>query len=803
MPTQLRDDLRFALRVSFKRPMLSLVVIATIALGVGATTAVFSIVNALLLRPLAFPHAEQLVQLSSPISEAPRTFVVNYEDVTDLSRENRSFSSLAFYMLYATSVQLGNTEPERVATVQTGTGFGETLQIRPVLGRFFEPNEHLVTGPRAVMISHEFWTTRFHADQSVIGKSILLASQPHTIVGVLPPARSEFPSGDYQLWTPLIIPERSYLRNRYSRQLSTVARLRPSTTLPQASAELTAFARRLARDYPQSNANRTIVATPLRETIVGPVRPMLILLGGAVAAVLLIACANLGSLLLAHSQTRVREFAVRAAIGGAASRITRQLLTETVLLACVGGAAGVWLARQLVAGLVGVYPDRLPRAAEIGLDWRVLLVALGASLLAGLLAAVPVIRQIRRIDLVRDLRDGMRGGGSRSRRRVLNGLVVGQLAASVGLLFGAGVLLRTFIELTTINPGFDAKNTLTFGLAISQFRYPEREREAQFYDALLDSLGTIPGVRSVAWSMFAPLDGNMWGDWFSREGSADVAPNLPLADIHPISSDFPATLHIPLLAGRTLSRSDRAGAPNVALVNAALGAQYYAGTSAVGRRITLDGHRVEIVGVLGDVRDKSLWAAATPAIYVPASQWANPTGVVYVRTDGPPNAIEPQVRAIVRALDPTIPLYDISTLEQRLERSMAPERFRAVLIGTLAALALLLSILGIYGLVAYIVGGRTREIGIRMALGEGTRHVQRRILGDACRLGLVGTSIGVVLSLGAAHWLRAFAIGEVRPRDPWTLVATSLVLLAATIAAAWIPARRASRVDPLVAIRND
>jgi putative ABC transport system permease protein len=801
--TQLRDDLRYSLRVGVRRPWLSLTIVATMVLGIGTTTAVFSMIDAVLLRPLAFPAPEQLVRLSSTLKNAAYpAMVVNHADISDLERDTRAFASIALFdatgVINETAV-----EPERISAVLAGQGFGETLQLRPVLGRLFSPDEYLAAGPSAVILTHAYWVSHFNRDNGVLGRTLVLSGRPRTIVGVLPPIESQYPPGTFDVWMPLVIPPDSYLRGRASLQLSGIARLRDGVTIERASAELVTISRRLIAEHPETNTDRILQATPLRDTIVGPVRPMLILLGTAVAAVLIIACANLGSLLLAHSQSRVREFAVRAAIGGAGRRIARQLLVESLMLAFVGGAAGIWFARFLVKGLIAVYPTRLPRAEEITLDWRVMLVALGATLAAGVLAGLPLARQVARLDLARDLREGERGLGSRAQRRLLDGMVVGQIATSVALLFAAAVLLRTFFGMTSIRPGFDATNVFTFSVAPSPVKYATPERQSALYNALLDSVRAIPGVRSVGWAMFPPFSPGGWGDSFIRQGTADAAPNLPFLQLKMVTPDYASTLRIPMLAGRAFTRTDQTGAPNVGIVNAALAAKYYPGTSPVGKHITFEERSVEIVGVLDDVRGQSLWNPATPELYVPIEQWGWRGGTIVVRTSADPRGIEPSIRAAVRTLDPTMPVLNVATLEDRMRRTTAPERFRAILVGTLAALALLLSLLGVYGLVAWVVGRRTREIGIRMALGEASTRVRLRVIGNAIRLGVIGVSLGAMLALGLARWLQAFAAGEISARDPISLLTTMAVFLVATAVAAWIPARRASRIDPLLAIRTE
>ena len=801
--TQLRDDVRYSLRVAVRRPWLSLTIIATMVLGIGATTAVFSMIDAVLLRPLAFPAPEQLVRLSSTLKNAAYpAMVVNHADISDLERDTRAFASIALFDVTSV-INETEAEAERVNAVLAGTGFGETLKLRPALGRLFSSDEYLSTGPAAVILTHEYWASHFNRDAGIVGRSITLSGRPRTIVGVLPAAETQYPPGNLDVWMPLVIAPDSYLRGRGSLQLNGIARLRDGVTIERASVELVAISKRLIAEHPETNTDRILQATPLRDTIVGPVRPMLVLLGAAVAAVLIIACANLGSLLLAHSQSRVREFAVRAAIGGAGKRIARQLLVENLILAFIGGAAGLWFARFLVRGLIAVYPTRLPRAEEITLDWRVMLVALGATLVAGVLAGLPLARQVGRLDLARDLREGERSLGSRARRRLLDGIVVGQLATSVALLFAAAVLLRTFVDMTSIRPGFDATNVLTFSVAPSPTKYTTPERQSILYNTLLDSLRAIPGVRSAAWAMFPPLSAGGWGDSFIRQGTADAPPNLPFLQLKMVTPEYASTLRIPTLAGRTFTRNDRTGAPNVGIVNAALAAKYYPGTSAVGKHITFEERSLEIVGVVDDVRGQSLWTPATPELYVPIEQWGWRGGTILVRTSGEPRGFEPRIRAVVRTLDAAMPVLSVATLEDRVKRSTAPERFRAILIGTLAALASLLSLLGVYGLVAWVVGRRTREIGIRMALGEAALRVRLMVIGNAVRLGAVGVALGAGLALLATRWLKAFVAGNVSANDPLSLLGTMAVFLIVTAIAAWIPARRASRVDPLLAVRAE
>jgi putative ABC transport system permease protein len=377
------------------------------------------------------------------------------------------------------------------------------------------------------------------------------------------------------------------------------------------------------------------------------------------------------------------------------------------------------------------------------------------------------------------------------------------VAASVALLFAAGLLLRTFVDMTAIKPGYDTHNVLTFSVALSPTRYSAPERQTVFYDALFDSLRAVPLVRDVGWGMFMPLAGGGWGDSFVREGTSDAPPNLPSMQVKMVSPGYVSTLRIPLLAGRSLTRIDRTGAPDVALVNASLAAMYYPGTSPVGKRITFQKRSLEIVGVIGDSRNRSLWTLAGPEIYLPIEQWGWRSGTIFVRTSDAPRSVEPRVRAVVRAMDPLIPVLSIATLDERVNKSMAPERFRAILIGTLATLALLLSVLGIYGLVAWVVGRRTREIGIRMALGEDPGRVRRHIIADAVRLGALGVVAGAAIAFASTRYLQAFIAGDVHAHDPLTLGATMMLLLAVTAAAAWIPARRASHVDPLIAIRAE
>jgi putative ABC transport system permease protein len=804
MLRELRDDLRYAARRARKYPLVAGTTLVSTALAVGATTAVFSVVNGLLLRPLPLPEPDRIVRVIGLDSQFPENTWggVSFPNANDIAARSRTLERVALYNQNWSGTLITRGEPRTVQYAVVNNDLAAVLGVRPVSGRWFLPEEHRPGADNVAVLTYEGWRRELGGDPSIVGRTILVDDAPRTVVGILPPATLEFPKGNLVFWAPLAPPTTgpaSWRSGRASPWLAAVARLRRGVTLDQANAELAMIGRQLAEEYPVVNKTKSYRAQRLQDAIVGPVRPMLWLLAGAVAGVLLVACANVAMLLLANAERRRREFAVRAALGGTGARVTRQVLTETLALTTLGGLLGIALAPPIVAAFLGIYPEPLPSRAQIVLDVHVLAVGVAMIGLAGLLAGLPAARQARSLELGARLRDGSRAAGGRLERRKGSTLIVAQVALSVVLLFAAGVLLRSFWNLTRVELGFEPRGVLTFWLTPAQ----TPARSEAFFRELTASLRALPGVREVATSYDIPTAGRAFGVGVIREGKGDAEDRAPGAGVQMVSPRFFAAMGIPLRAGRDFDGRDRLGAPFVVIVNESFAARLFPGENVLGRRITVWDTTHTIVGVVGDVRrGRPLWDPPEPEMYFTVDQRAQGWRYVAVRTDGDrsPQTLVPAIRAEVRRLDPLLPLAELATLEDRLRDATAPQRFRSALVGALGALALVLSVVGIYGVVAYTVSQRTREIGIRLALGEAQRAIRVRIVGQALVPAALGVGAGVAAAIVTARWLDSFVLG-VPPRDAATLGVVSALFLGVTVLAAYVPARRASRIDPTVALR--
>jgi predicted permease len=781
-------------------------VVASVALGVAATTAVFSVLEGVLLTPLPLPNPDRVVRVVGVDRRdalATQLGAVSFGNIRDLGAQASSFTRVVAYHTDGAATVVVDGEPHSVGFATVGEGFHEVLGVTPTLGRAFAADDHRPGAPRVILLTHRGWQRWFGGDRSIVGRSVVVDDSTRTVVGVLPPNAFEFPAGDLAYWVPLAVTESgpmAWQAGRQSLWLQGIARLRPGVTLATAETEARQLYQRFARDHPLESGTHGVRLESLHEHVVGPVRPVLWLLGAAVALVLLIASANVASLLLVEAEDRRREFAVRSALGGTQQRLTAQLYAETGLLTLAGGIAGVLAAPQIVRAFVAMYPGGVPRSAEIGVDARVLVVAALATIVAGLMAGLPLVRRASALVLADDLRDGSRASETKRGKHATALLVVAQVAFSVVLLFGSGLLMRTLIELTQLDPGYRADGVLTFSVT------PHRSRHAsstEFYDRLFAELKAIPGVRAVGTVNGLPTIGAGFGMTFTREGYDDGPGRQPSARVQLASPDAFTALGIPIVRGRGFLESDNANAPGVVLVSEALAASAFARVDPVGRRISLMGRDVEIVGVVQDVRrDRSPWEEPKAEVYLPYLQRADRWRYVVVKTDGDPTALAGSVRSVVRRLDPTMAMRDLATMEERVSASRRAERFRAVLVGTLAVLALVLAVIGIYGVVAYAVRRQTRVIGIRMALGETTGAVRRRVVQSALALSAIGVVVGGGGALAFGQSLRGFIHG-VPPHDAMTMAAVVVVLLAVTAVAALVPAVRASRVDPVVALRAE
>ncbi|HEX8283358.1 MAG TPA: ABC transporter permease [Pyrinomonadaceae bacterium] len=819
----LRQDVRFGLRTLLKRPGFTLVAVVTLALGIGANSAIFSVVNAVVLRPLPYAAPERLVALWGNLNQKGfEELEVSAPEYADFrGRGAHVFEDVAAY--YESGFNMtGAGEPERIQGVRATASLFSTLGVAPLTGRAYTEEEDRPGAPDVAVISHSLWRRRFNSDPSVVGKSVTLDGRPTTIVGVMR-ADFHFPNNDADVWKPaafdadLLSPN-----NRGSHFLNAVARLKEGFTPARANTEVAALARAQgaenAGNYPRGFGASV---RPLAEEVVGPsVRTSLFVMLGAVGLVLLIACANVANLLLARASSRRKEVAVRTALGAGRARIMRQLLTESVLLSLAGGGAGLMLALWGVDLLVALAPEGTPRVAEVGLDARVILFTFGVSLLTGVVFGLAPALHASKVDLNESLKEGGRGGGEGAGRGRLRGLlVVGEFALALVLLAGAGLLVKSFTRVLDERPGFDARGVLTMRLVLPESKYKSYDAHRAFYSSLFERLRRLPGVEAVGANNLLPLNGSGGSRTFLIEGRPVPAGQpKPEEQLRYVTPGYFAAMRVPVLRGRDFDERDVQTAPRVAVVSRSMAERHWPGEEAVGKRLAYAGigrghdekpEWIEVVGVVGDVKHRGLDLESKPEIYVPVHQplFANrPTPplslYVAVRTSGDPAALAPVVRREVAAVDPEQPLANVRTMEERLAESVAQRRFNMTLLGVFACVALLLAGVGVYGVMAYAVARRTHEIGIRVALGAQRGDVVRLVLRQGMWLALAGVGLGVVGAYAATRLMSGLLYG-VSPTDPLTFLGVSALLTAAALLACLLPARRATKVDPMVALRYE
>nr|MBA2458656.1 ABC transporter permease [Gemmatimonadales bacterium] len=768
----------------------------TLALGIGANTAVFSLVDAALLRPLPFPEPERLAVLweSQPAQGKDRE-KISAANYLDWRRESRSFSELTAWIVWGKALT-GAGEPEELTMIRASANLFRLVGVEPALGRGFLPEEETPGRDRVVVLSHGLWTGRHGADPGVVGRSVVLDGEPHEIVGVMP-AGFRFPDdGAVAMWTPLAFAE-SELATRAERMFNVTGRLAPGADLAGARAELATITGRLASAHPETNAGWGVTVLSAGEAAGAASRRPLLLLLGAVGCVLLIACANVGHLFLVRAIDRDREMAVRVALGARSGRLVRLLLLESALVVLLGGALGLALADWSLPLVRVLAPELVPGWHELALDGRVL--AFGA----GVLALVTVA-----CGLVPALRAAYRPPAARSDAGTFRrAIIVAEVALSVVLLVGAGLFFRSLDRIQRVDPGFDPDPVLAATIFLSGAKYDEDAKQAEFFSTLVQRLGFVAGVEAAGAVTTLPMNpvGIDYDLPFSADGTPPDAPaERQEVDFRVAEGDYFRALGMPLLRGRALELRDRAEAARVAVVNETLVRRFFGGADPVGRRVWVGGglRQVTIVGVVGDIRHRGLAARPRPELYVPSAQYPHGGMTVVVRGRGDPAALAGALKAQVYALDRNQPITSLVTLPDLLSRSVAPRRTQLVLFGGFAALALILAAVGVYGVVAYAVGRRSREIGIRIALGATGTSVRRTVLLPG--LALAGT--GVLLGGAAAWWLAqllASELYEVSPHDPHTYVAAGLVLLGVAWAACEIPARRAVRTDPMIALRSE
>ena len=803
MLAQVATDLRYAARIALRRKWVSLAVVLSIGLGIAGTTAIVAVIDRILLRELPTDDPNRVVWLRTTDSRQGRTRpFANPGDAYDWRARASVFSAVGWYNEGETTVRVSeNDDPARLRFALVSPDFARALGLRAALGELFSADD-FAGSSNSVVVTNRFWRQRLGSDPNAVGRTVLLNNVPRTIVGVLAAGADLLPESDFELWRPLQDNVQQRTQARTATYFVAVARLADGITLQRAQEGMNVISRQLALEYPATNSTRTATLEPLKDGVVGPARPMFLLLGGAVATLLLIACASVANLLVSQSEDRAREVAVRIALGGSPRRLVEQLVTESMMLCVVGGALGVLLAPATLAGFAALYPGILPRASELGIDWRVLIASTLAIVLAGLVASIPLVRQALRAEAARGLGASSRVAGSRRQRRVANALVVAQMAMSIVLLFGGWLLLATYRTLSQTSVGFDVDHLLTFDVSPSRARYPSAQQVDAFYSSVEQRLSRIPGVRAVGVSNLIPFAPGNLTELYKREGYDDELPNQPGAKLQVVSDDFVQAVGLPLLRGRPIGVTDGDSTPPVVVVNSALAAAHFPGTDVLGKRLTMRGRTWEIVGVVGDKRHTTLREAPMPEMFVSRRQLPRELGGwVVVRTTGDPAAVLGAVRAAVHEADPTIAVAHVATMSDRRAESTASERFRAIVVAVFAAVALVLAALGLYGVVADGVSRRTREIGIRMALGESAEHVQRGVIGGAVVLCLTGVVAGIAGSIIAAAGLKPFLLADTA-FDGVALADVSGVLCVVTLVAAYLPARRASRVDPMVALRD-
>ncbi|HEV2911858.1 MAG TPA: ABC transporter permease [Pyrinomonadaceae bacterium] len=799
------QDLRYGLRMLLKKPGFTITAVLALAIGIGANTAIFSVVNAVLLRPLPFTEPERLtmIWLRGPEGAGGDRVPLSVADFLDWRAQNQVFEKVAAYGTNLYNYTGGET-PEQVRGVNATAEFFSILGAKPALGRTFLPDEDRADAAPVVVISHGFWQKRLGSDPQAVGRTITLNDKAYTIIGVMP-ASFDFPQRERELWTafPLQPPKR---RGPYF--LRGLARLKPGVTIEGARAAMNLVGD--PSQGPKPDAGDRFTVLPLNEYIVGDVRPALLVLFGAVALVLLIATANVANLLLARASEREKEISIRAALGATRARILRQLLTESVLLAAIGGLLGSLLAYWGVDLLLALSPGDIPRLHGVRIDWQVLAWTIATSLASGIIFGLVPALQGSRSNLNEALKEGGRSSTeSFGKRRLRGAFVVFEVALALMLLASAGLLIKSFVRLREVNPGFNAERILTMEIPLPRARYSESQQRAAFFQQLLERVKTVPGVQAVAVNSSLPPDQLTVSDNFSLEGQAvSSTGELPAGSLLTVSPDYFRALGIPLLRGRTFADTDTAEATPVAIISDTMARQYFAGQDPIGKRFRQGGPKennpfMEIVGVVGDVKYEGLETKMQPAFYEPLLQapWGQMYMVVQSSTSDP-LSLAPAIRREVAALNPDVPVAGINTMDQLLSRSVAQPRFRTLLVAIFSAMALLLAAIGIYGVMSYSVTQRTHEIGLRMALGAQRSDVLRMVVGQGMILTLVGIATGLVAAFLVTRFMESLLYG-VTATDPVTFAAVSLVLSAVALLATFIPARRATRVDPMIALRNE
>ena len=809
----LLKDLRYGLRSLLKHPGFTAIAVITLALGIGANTAMFSVINAVLLRPLPYHDPGRLVTIweESPerdLYQLPISYA-NYRDWVDQNHVFEQISAYTFTNLNLT----GAGEPARLSTVRTSANLFSLVGATPRLGRTFLPEEDKEGGNRVVILGHALWQSRFASDPAIIGKSLTLNNQSHTVVGVMSP-NFQFPVGfgylgkvlndPTDLYVPIAATGDEARRGNYS--FFALGRLKPGVTIDQARAEMTTIERRLEQQYPEGNTGIGVSLIPTQEQTVKEIRPALLVLLGAVAFMLLIACANIANLLLARAASRQKEIAIRTALGASRLRVLRLLLTESLILSLAGGLLGLLLAFWGTDALMALTPDNIPRLNEVGVDARVFGFTLAVSLVTGIFFGLIPAIHASKPDLNEALKEGSRGAmGSSAGKRTRNVLVAVEVALSLVLLIGAGLMIKSFARLQQMNLGFNPEKVLAVTLTLSNSRYPEERQQAAFFQETLNRLQSLPGVQSAGATTALPLTLELSGSDFRIEGHPEPEAGKELI-IHTrsVSPGYFGTLGIRLLKGRDFSDRDKSDAPRTAVINSELARIYFLNEDPLGKRITFDDGQswISIVGVIGDVKQLGLDSSAKPEVYFPYLQVSEPSMSLVARTVSDPLSLAAAVKNQIQTIDKDLPIDEAKTMQQLLAESISGRQFNMLLLTIFALVALVLAVVGIYGVMSYTVTQRRHEIGIRVAIGAQSRDVFRMVIGQGMRLAIIGVAFGLVGAFGLTRLMTSMLFG-VEPTDPATFVTIAVLLTVVALVACYIPGRRATKVNPLVALRYE
>ena len=810
MRTELLDgltqDVSFALRTLRRAPAFTLVAALTLAIGIGANTAIFSVVRGILLRPLPFSDPSRIVMVRSTYDGKPG--VNSPANVSDFRARNHSFTSMAVFESRA-AVLTGSGDPEQLPGYEVGGDFFRILGVRALQGTtVFAPEDTVWTGTKSVLVSETLWRTRFGSSPSLVGSMLTLDNERYRVIGIVP-AGAAWPTRA-MLWFPFTYDPAELEKSRGAVYLETVARLKRDATIESATTDMKRIASALAEQYPDMDAQLGAMVIPMHEFLTGNLRlPLLVLLGG-VAFVLLIACANVANLLLVRGVAREGELALRTALGAARGRLIRQLVTESLVLSIVGGAIGLLLAIAGTKLLIASAPTNIPRLDEIRIDGMVLAFTIAITTVTGALFGLVPARQMLNPDISNTLRENGRGGGKRAgKHRARRVLVVAEVALSVMLLAGAGLLIRSFTRLMSVDPGFRTDHLMSFALALPEAKYQEPVRQASMIDAVMDRIRTLPGVLSAGAGQGLPLTGYGFSLSFAIAGRAPLRPSEePDAELRITTPDYLATLGIRITRGRGFSKLDDASAPRVLLITEEAARKFFPNEDPLGKHVTLgwmrDSVKLEgdIVGVTSDVKQSSLAVATRPQMWVPFAQWPAGVMTIVIHSNRDLQSVAADARRAIRELDPDLAIAHVQTLDDVLAESVAQPRFYMTLLSAFAVVAIVLASIGIYGVIAYLVGQRSREIGIRIALGASPSRVVRMVVSEGVAMVAVGIAIGVVGAIALTQLMRALLFNT-KSTDPMTYILVTLVLAAVALVASSVPALRAANVDPSLAMRAE